>query len=52
MYPVKVCFPDAASLLGFLGRVEEEARFRADLSSVLDVFPHCAGGRRDIRTGS
>lgn len=42
-YPARVRFPDAASLLGFLEKTGEEARFRTDLSAVLDTFPALRG---------
>ena len=37
--PVRILFPNAASLAGFLRKGAEVERFRADLSLILDAFP-------------
>jgi hypothetical protein len=39
MFPARIFFPDADSLLGFLGKRAEAERFAADYTSLLDVFP-------------
>ena len=41
-FPARIFFPDAASLLCFLGKEEEGERFEADLRLILDAFPTLA----------